>query len=33
VIATGGGLGGFAFGLEMKRRLLDLERGGEFRLE
>ena len=32
VIATGGGLGGFAFGLEMKRRLLSLEQGVEFAL-
>jgi len=26
VIATGGGLGGYAFGLEMKKVLLDLEK-------
>jgi len=28
VLRTGGGLGGYGGGLELKRRLLDLERGG-----
>ena len=33
VLRTGGGLGGYGGGLEVKRRLLDLERGGRLPFE